>query len=98
MQHGGLVFSRAGLGALTLALLVGAGIVGLGHRAGAQGGGGTIVGEVMVAGTPPAPKTIAVNKDPQVCGAEKKIVTVAVGPEHGLQDAVVALPDVKSES
>src|SRR5215831_9811775 len=94
MQHGRLLFSRAGLGALTIAVLVGAGVVGLGPRAGAQGGG-TIVGEVMVAGTPPAPKTVAVNKDPQVCGSEKKLVTVAVGAEHGLADAVVSVPDVK---
>jgi len=88
------VFSLAGLGALTIAGLVGGGVMGLGTRAGAQGGG-IIVGEVMVAGTPPAPKTITVNKDPQVCGSEKKLVTVAVGPDHGLADAVVSLPDVK---
>jgi hypothetical protein len=30
-----------------------------------------------------------------VCGSEKKLVTVAVGPEHGLREAVVSLPDVK---
>jgi hypothetical protein len=94
MQHGRQVFPLARLGALTVALLVGGGIIGLGLRASAQGGG-TIVGEVMVAGTPPAPKTFTVNKDPQVCGAEKKLVMVAVGPDHGLADAVVSLPDVK---
>jgi carboxypeptidase family protein len=95
MRYGRGVFSRAGLGALTIALLVSGVIVGPGTRAGAQGGG-AIVGEVTVAGTPPAPKTITVNKDPQVCGSEKKLVTVAVGAEHGLADAVVSLPDVKS--
>ena len=94
MRHGRTVFPLAGLGALTIAVLVGGGVVGLGARAGAEGGG-TIVGEVTVLGTPRAPKTIAVNKDPQVCGAEKKIVTEAVSAEHGLADAVVSLPDVK---
>ena len=94
MRHRGEVFSLAGLSMVTIALVVGGGVVGLGTRAGAQGGG-TIVGEVAVLGTPPAPKTIAVNKDPQVCGAEKKVVTEAVGAQHGLADAVVSLPDVK---
>jgi hypothetical protein len=83
-----------GLGVLTIVLL-GVGLVGLWTWVGAEGGG-TIVGEVMVQGTPPAPKTITVNKDPQVCGSEKKLVDVTVGPEHGLADAVVSLPDVKS--
>jgi hypothetical protein len=94
MRHGRGIFSLAGVGALAIAGLAVGGVVGLGTRAGAQGGG-TIVGEVTVTGTPPAPKTITVNKDPQVCGSEKKLVTVAVGPDHGLQDAVVSLPDVK---
>ena len=94
MRHGRGVFSLAGLSMLTVAVLVGGGVVGLGTRVGAQGGG-TIVGEVTVLGTPPAPKTIAVNKDPQVCGAEKKVVAEAVGAGHGLADAVVSLSDVK---
>jgi hypothetical protein len=84
----------AGLGALLIGLVVGVAILGPGAPVEAQGGG-TIVGEVTFAGTPPAPRTVAVNKDPQVCGHEKKIVDVAVGPEHGLADAVVSLPDVK---
>jgi hypothetical protein len=94
MRHGRGVFSLAGLGALTIAGLAAGGVVGLGTHAGAQSGG-TVVGDVTVAGTPPAPRTITVNKDPQVCGSEKKLVTVAVGAEHGLADAVVSVPDVK---
>ncbi len=62
--------------------------------AGAQGGG-TIVGEVKVTGTPPAPKVIKVNKDNEVCGNEKKLVEVAVGPANGLGDAVVSVSDAK---
>jgi carboxypeptidase family protein len=94
MRYGRGVVSVAGVGALAMTGLIAGAVVGIGTRAGAQAGG-TIVGEVMVSGAPPAPKTIAVNKDPQVCGSEKKLVTVAVGPEHGLADAVVSLPDVK---
>ena len=62
--------------------------------AGAQGGG-TIVGEVKISGAPPAPKTVAVNKDVEVCGKEKKLVEVAVGPANGLGDAVVSVTDAK---
>lgn len=94
MRHGRWGCTRARLGVLTIALLASGVIVGLGARAGAQGGG-TIVGEVTVTGAPPAPKTVTVNKDPQVCGSEKKLVTVAVGPERGLADAIVSVPGVK---
>jgi hypothetical protein len=95
MRHGRAVFSLAGAGALAMALLIAGAVVGVGTRAGAQAGG-TIVGEVTVSGTPPAPKIVTVNKDPKVCGSEKKLVPVAVGPEHGLADAVVSLADVKA--
>jgi plastocyanin len=57
--------------------------------------GGTISGEVKVSGTAPAPKVVKVNKDNEVCGAEKKLVEVAVGAGNGLADAVVAVPGAK---
>ena len=57
--------------------------------------GGTISGEVKVSGAAPAPKVVKVNKDNEVCGAEKKIVEVAVGPGNGLADAVVAVAGAK---
>jgi plastocyanin len=57
--------------------------------------GGTISGDVKVSGTVPAPKALKVNKDVEVCGAEKKIVEVAVGPGNGLADAVVAVAGAK---
>jgi plastocyanin len=61
----------------------------------AEAQGGTIVGEVKVSGTPAPPKTVKVNKDNEVCGQEKKIADVAVGPGNGLADAVVAVSDAK---
>jgi plastocyanin len=57
--------------------------------------GGTISGEVKVSGAAPAPKVVKVNKDNEVCGAEKKLVEVAVGAGNGLADAVVAVPGAK---
>jgi plastocyanin len=63
-------------------------------QASAQGGG-SISGEVKVSGAAPAPKTVKVNKDVEVCGQEKKIVDVAVGPGNGLGNAVVSVTDAK---
>jgi plastocyanin len=57
--------------------------------------GGTISGEVKVSGAAPAPKVLKINKDVEVCGAEKKIVEVAVGPGNGLADAVVSVAGAK---
>jgi plastocyanin len=61
---------------------------------GAQGGG-SISGEVKLAGTAPAPKVVKVNKDNEVCGQEKKIAEVAVGAGGGLANALVAVTDAK---
>jgi plastocyanin len=61
--------------------------------AGAQGGG-TVVGEVKLNGTPPPPKTVKVNKDVEVCGQEKKIVDVG-GSGGGLANAVVTVVGAK---
>jgi plastocyanin len=69
-------------------------ILASGLPAGAQGGG-TIVGEVKLAGAAPAPKTVKVNKDVEVCGQEKKIAEVAAGPGGGLGNAIVVVPDAK---
>jgi plastocyanin len=82
------------IGVLLVGLAAAAALFGWSQPVGAQGGG-TIAGEVKVTGTPPAPKTLKVNKDVEVCGAEKKIVDVAVGPGNGLGNAVVAVTDVK---
>jgi plastocyanin len=69
-------------------------VLGGGAPAGAQGGG-TITGEVKLAGAAPAPKVVKVNKDNQVCGQEKKITEVAVGAGGGLANAIVSVTDVK---
>jgi plastocyanin len=58
-------------------------------------GVGSIVGEVKLSGTPPAPKTLKVNKDAQVCGSDKVSEELVVGPNKGIQNAVVWLVDAK---
>ena len=79
---------------LAVAAAVAGVIVASGPPAGAQGGG-TIVGEVKFAGAAPAPKTIKVNKDNEVCGQEKKVAEVAVGPNGGVASTIVSVPGAK---
>jgi|RhiMetdeSRZDD1v2_1073273.scaffolds.fasta_scaffold45200_5 plastocyanin len=86
--------TRVMVSLLVVALLAAGGLFVWSGPAVAQGGG-TIVGEVKVSGTPPAPKTVKVNKDNEVCGNEKKIVDVAVGTGSGLGNAVVSVTDAK---
>jgi plastocyanin len=85
---------RVACSLLVVALVATAALLSWHPPASAQGGG-SISGEVKVSGTPPAPKVIKVNKDNEVCGQEKKIVDVAVGPANGLALAVVSVTDAK---
>jgi len=62
-------------------------------RVGAQGGG-TIEAEVKFGG-PPQVETVKVNKDVEQCGQEKKIEKIAVGPNKGVENAVLSLADGK---
>jgi plastocyanin len=58
-------------------------------------GAGSIVGEVKLAGAAPAPKTLKVNKDTQVCGTDKPSEELVVGPNKGIRNAVVSLGEAK---
>ena len=78
-------------GVLAVAAAAAGVIVASGPPAGAQGGG-TIVGEVKLVGAAPAPKTVKVNKDNEVCGQEKKIAEVAAGPNGGVATPSSAWP------
>lgn len=69
-------------------------LFGLEPRAGAQGGG-TVVGEVKYQGTPPAPGMLKVTKDTEVCGKEKTSLELVVGPDKGIQWAVVSVAGAK---
>jgi plastocyanin len=79
---------------LAVAALAAGVIVASGPPAGAQGGG-TIVGEVKLVGAAPAPKTVKVNKDNEVCGQEKKIAEVQVGANGGVGNAIVSVSGAK---
>ncbi len=81
-------------GVVAAAFAVAAVLVGWTDPVGAQGGG-TIVGEVKLSGTPPAPKVVKVNKDVEVCGQEKKIVDVG-GSGGGLANATVSVAGAKA--
>ncbi|HSE95305.1 MAG TPA: carboxypeptidase regulatory-like domain-containing protein [Methylomirabilota bacterium] len=78
---------------LVVALGASAALLSLHAPAGAQGGG-TIVGEVKLNGSPPPAKTVKVNKDVEVCGQEKKIVEVG-GSGGGLANAIVSVAGAK---
>ncbi len=54
-------------------------------------GEGTIVGEVLFKGVPPAPKRIVVNKDKEACGDYQDSEELVVGPNKGVRWAVVSL-------
>ena len=63
------------------------------ERARAQGGG-TIEVEVRYQGAPVV-EDIKVNKDVEVCGKEKKIEKIVVGPNKGLLHALAWVTDAK---
>jgi hypothetical protein len=56
--------------------------------------GGTITGKVTYAGEVPTRKII-VTKDTSTCGANREDPEIVVGPDKGVQDAVVYLKDVQ---
>ncbi len=56
-------------------------------------GGGTIQGKVIFNGTAPT-RTIIPTKDVEVCGEPREEALIDVGPDHGVQNAVVYLTQV----
>jgi hypothetical protein len=56
--------------------------------------GSTVSGTVTYKGTVPPRATIAVTKDPEVCGRQKTAGNLLVGPQKGIQNAVVRLKDI----
>ena len=53
--------------------------------------GGSISGTVLFSGEPPAAEKVAVARDTDKCGAEKLLQNVIVGPNQGLQWAVIQI-------
>src|SRR5208282_3829398 len=63
------------------------------YEAGPVTGGGTIDGKVIFNGAVPTRKIIP-NKDVEVCGGIREEPLIEVGPDKGVQNAVVYLVDV----
>lgn len=63
------------------------------YEEGAVAGGGTIDGKVVFNGAVPTQKIIP-NKDVEVCGGPREEPLIEVGPDKGVQNAVVYLVDV----
>ena len=84
-----IIASVVAVAAATTGIIVTGGL-----PAGAQGGG-TITGEIKLAGAAPAPKVVKVNKDNEVCGQEKKVAEVQVGPNGGVGSTIVSVSGAK---
>src|SRR5262245_24898741 len=66
------------------------------YEGGPVANGGSITGVVKYKGTPPPRPPLEVNKDKEVCGVQPKLAQdLVVGADGGLQNAVVAIPDMK---
>lgn len=81
------------------ALAFGAGvflIAGKSHQnAVAASSSGTITGRVVFTGDAPAAKKIKVTKDNEKCGAEVNGEELVVGPDKGIENAVVSVAGLK---
>jgi hypothetical protein len=58
--------------------------------------GGSVTGTVRFKGAVPPRATVAVTKDPEVCGREKTASSLLVGPTKGIQNVVVRLQDIRA--
>ena len=56
--------------------------------------GGTITGKVVFQGTAPTKKIIP-DKDPSVCGGMRDDPLVVVGPDKGVEEAIVYVKNVE---
>src|SRR5262249_44111718 len=63
------------------------------YQEGPVSGGGSIAGKIAFDGTPPTRKVIP-TKDVDVCGRPYDETLIQVGPDNGVQNAVVYLVDV----
>jgi Polysaccharide lyase family 4, domain II len=66
----------------------------LAYEAGQVSDGGTIKGKVVYQGEAGTRKVVP-TKDPEVCGGIREEPLIVVGPDKGVQDAVVYLKDIQ---
>ena len=65
-----------------------------GYQGGPVSDGGTINGTITYSGPAVEPETIAVDKDPEVCGDSIEIARVRTDASGGLANAVVRITDI----
>ena len=67
------------------------------YEGGAVSNGGTIAGQVKYKGTPPPRQKLDINKDKEVCavGGDHLSKDLVVGPDGGIQYAVVLIPNIE---
>lgn len=65
-----------------------------GYMGGAVSNGGTVSGKITYSGPPVEPETVTVDKDQEVCGANKEVVTVQTDETGGLASAVIRITDI----
>jgi hypothetical protein len=81
------------IGAASLVIAVATTVPAHAYEAGPVTGGGTIEGRVIFNGAVETRKIIP-NKDVEVCGAPREEPLIQVGPDKGVQNAVVYLVEV----
>jgi hypothetical protein len=80
-------------GAVAIAIAAMIGLPAQAYEESSVADGGTIEGKVLFRGTVPTRKIIP-NKDVEVCGAPREEPLVTVGPDQGVQNAVVYLVQI----
>lgn len=57
--------------------------------------GGTVTGRIVFDGTPPSPRMLKVDKDPDVCGGNRPSEELLVGKSGGIKNVVVSISGIK---
>lgn len=68
---------------------------GLAYETVAVTDGGSIQGKISFSGSPPPAKKVVPNKNPEVCGGEREVPQMLLGPDRGIQDGFVYLKKVE---
>ncbi len=80
----------------TISMLAGLAAPAHAYQAAVVENGGAIRGAVRYVGDVPTPSTLAITKDPDVCGHEKIAGDLLISPRRGIQNVVVRLADIQA--
>lgn len=79
-----------------MSIVVGLATPGHAYQATSVENAGAVRGAVRYVGDVPKPATLAITKDPDVCGREKVAGDLLVSPARGIQNVVVRLADISA--